>query len=103
MFGPIVCQRGPLEAICRRFRVDKLHLFGSAAMADALQREPNDLDFLVEFADPLGADYVDNYFGLKDELERLFGLPVDLIAVPAIRNPYFREAVEKTKRTLYAA
>jgi predicted nucleotidyltransferase len=46
---------------------------------------------------------VDNYFGLKDELERLFGLPVDLIAVQAIRNPYFREAVESTKRTLYAA
>jgi predicted nucleotidyltransferase len=103
MFEPFVRQMGSLEEICRRFRVDKLHLFGSAAVASELRREPNDLDFLVEFVDPLAPDYVDNYFGLKDELERLFGLPVDLIAVQAIRNPYFREAVESTKRTLYAA
>jgi len=45
----------------------------------------------------------DSYFGLLENLESLFGRRVDLVEASAIRNPYFREAVEKTKRPLYEA
>ena len=37
------------------------------------------------------------------DLEQLFGRPVDLVVESAIRNRYFREAVDKTKALLYAA
>jgi predicted nucleotidyltransferase len=36
-------------------------------------------------------------------LEALTGQPVDLVVASAIKNPYFRQAVERTKTLLYAA
>ncbi|MND05577.1 hypothetical protein D3C83_264550 [compost metagenome] len=62
-----------------------------------------DLDFLVEFEAPSAPDYADNYFGLKEALERAFGLPVDLVVWSAIRNPYFRDSVEGARLPVYAA
>lgn len=96
-------KRGDLAELCRRYDVERLYLFGSAA-TDRFVLASSDLDFVVEMADrqPTGS-YADRYFGLLEALERLFGRPVDLVVESAIRNPYFREAVEKTKTLLYAA
>lgn len=43
------------------------------------------------------------YFGLLAGLERLLGRPVDLVDQAGIRNPYFRDEVERTRELLYAA
>jgi predicted nucleotidyltransferase len=93
--------RSEVETICRRFGVRRLDLFGSGVAHRALP-ESSDLDFVVEFAPPIGPGYADRYFGLKEALEALFRKPVDLVVASAIRNPYFREAVEKTKAPVYA-
>lgn len=99
---PDIDQRRPeLEALCRRFGVRRLEVFGSAA-AGTFREEIGDLDFLVEFQRPTGPGYADRYFGLLEALEALFGRPVDLVAASAIRNPYFRESVDKTRALLYA-
>jgi predicted nucleotidyltransferase len=96
--------RADLEALCRRFRVRRLELFGSAVTGGFRpQGEVSDLDFLVEFGPPTGPGYADRYFGLLESLEALFGRPVDLVVASAIKNPYFREMVEKTKELIYAA
>ena len=79
-----------------------MELFGSAA-AGGFQEETSDLDFLVEFEAPDGPGYADRYFGLLESLEALFGRSVHLVVASAIKNPYFRDAVEKTKRLIYAA
>lgn len=101
MIPEIEQHRAELETLCRRFGVRRLELFGSAA-TDAFHFGRSDLDFLVEFAPPLGPGYADRYFGLLEALEALFGRPVDLVVVSAIKNPYFRESVEKTRELLYA-
>ncbi|HVC38074.1 MAG TPA: nucleotidyltransferase domain-containing protein [Gammaproteobacteria bacterium] len=94
--------RAELEALCRQHHVRRLELFGSAA-GDRFKPGKSDLDFLVEFEPlPAGA-YADTYFGLLETLERLFGSPVDLVVASAIRNPYFRQSVDRTKALLYAA
>jgi hypothetical protein len=86
--------------LCLKRGVRRLALFGSAAeRVDG--RKPNDLDFLVEFGPMLPAKQADSFFGLQGDLERLFGCPVDLVEPGAIRNPYFREAVEESKVVLY--
>jgi predicted nucleotidyltransferase len=91
-----------LERLCRIYRVHRLELFGSAATGGYRPGE-SDLDFLVEFEPlPPGA-YADAYFDLLDSLETLVGRPVDLVVASAIKNPYFRQAVEQTKILLYAA
>ena len=94
--------RAELEALCRRYRVRRLELFGSAATGQDRPDE-SDLDFLVEF-EPLSAGgYADTYFGLLEALESLFGRAVDLVIPSAIKNPYFRQSVERTKTLLFAA
>ncbi|MGI0083833.1 MAG: nucleotidyltransferase family protein [Nitrososphaerales archaeon] len=95
-------RRNEVEALCRRFCVRRLELFGSAATGKERAGE-SDLDFLVEFASLPPGGYADAYFGLLESLETLFGRPVDLVVASAIRNPYFRQAVERTKTLLYAA
>ncbi len=58
-----------IAAVCRRYRVRRLAVFGSA-VTEAFDPDRSDVDFLVEFAD--GVDELfDAYFGLKEELERL--------------------------------
>lgn len=99
---PLIQQhRSELIELCRRYRVRRLDLFGSAVQGrfDPLT---SDLDFVVELADrqPTGG-YADRYLGLADALELLFQRPVDLITFESIRNPYFRQEVEETRRTVY--
>ena len=100
--NPIVEKRAAeLEDLCRRFEVARLDLFGPAATGHFREGE-SDLDFLVEFLPMPTANFADNYFGLLENLEELFGRPVDLVFGRAIRNPYFLQSVEETKTLVYA-
>ena len=93
--------RGDLAELCRRFRVERLSIFGSAAAGRVIS-EASDLDFLVNFAGygPTG-EYADRYLDFADGLEKLFGRRVDLVTEQSMRNPYFRRAVEATRRVVY--
>ena len=91
-----------LAGICRERHVRRLAIFGSAARGE-FKPGTSDLDFLVEF-DPLPpAEHARHYFGLMADLERLYGVPVDLVEREPIRNPYFREALEESQVELYAS
>jgi predicted nucleotidyltransferase len=63
----------------------------------------SDLDFLVEFLPLEPGQHADAYFDLLFALEDLFGSLVDLVMTEAIRNPYFRESIERSRKQLYAA
>jgi predicted nucleotidyltransferase len=76
---------------------------GCSTAAGRDRQGDSDLDFLVEFETVPAGEYADTYFGLRESLEDLYGRPVDLVVDSAIRNPYFRESVERTKTLLYAA
>lgn len=102
MTSPIDSHRDELTGLCRRFRVRRLELFGSAARGE-FDPEKSDLDFLVEFEDLPTADYADAYFSLLESLTALFDHPVDLVVSSAVRNPYFRAGIEKNRSLLYAA
>src|SRR5579885_319195 len=101
MIAQIEQRRAELEALCRRFRVRRLEVFGSAAVGE-FRGEDSDLDFLVEFEPQVGPGYADRYFGLLESLEALFGRPVDVVVSRAINNPYVRGSVERTKAVLDA-
>lgn len=91
-----------IQAICRRFRVRRLDLFGSAASSDD-GPQAHDLDFLVDLGDLPPKDYAEAYFSLREALERLFSRRVDLVTAPSLRNPFFKQRLEQTKSVLYAA
>ncbi len=91
-----------IAALCRRFGVRRLELFGSAARPD-FDHAASDVDLLVELEPPPGMGYADAYFGLKEELEGLFARPVDLVSLGSLRNPFFIREIEASRRLLYAA
>jgi predicted nucleotidyltransferase len=91
-----------LSNLCTIYGVKRPELFGSASRSD-FDLEESDLDFLVEFADTYTLGAFDQYFGFKEDLEQLFQRPVDLVEVKAIKNPYFRQAIEQDKVLVYGA
>jgi predicted nucleotidyltransferase len=103
MIAEISSHREELEELCRRFRVRRLDLFGSAT-GDDFDSERSDLDFLVEF-DPRAPEALSftTFFDLKEALEALFGRKVDLVEPRAIRNPYFKESIERSREPIFAA
>ncbi len=95
--------RDAIEALCRKYHVARLEVFGSAA-DDTFDPASSDVDFLVEFppGENLGP-WLSHYFDLKAELETLLGRKVDLVMPGAMRNPYFIREANRTRRPLFAA
>jgi predicted nucleotidyltransferase len=95
--------RSALEQLCRNFCVRRLELFGSAA-TEHFDPETSDLDFLVEFQSESSLGPFHQYIDFHIALERLFERSIDLVEDSAIRNPYFRQAIDLGPRELiYAA
>jgi predicted nucleotidyltransferase len=95
-------KEGALIAMCERYGVRSLAIFGSGIRKD-WNVQTSDLDFVVRFAREDEPGIADRYLGLAEGLEALFERPVDLVPEDSIRNPYFRQSVEATRTQLYAA
>lgn len=104
MIADIAAHREELQHLCRRFGVRRLEVFGSAARGTDFDPAKSDIDFLVEFEPgEAGAPLFDTYFGFKESLEALFGRNVDLVEAGAVRNPYLKENIERSRETVFAA
>jgi len=95
----IESKRSELRALCERYHVLRLALFGSA-LRDDFDPNHSDLDFCVEFQPMTPLEHAESYFGLLEDLEILFALRVDLIEIGAVRNPYLRREIEERRQTL---
>ena len=78
--------REALPLLTARFHVKRIGIFGSYARGE--QTEASDIDILVEFSAPIGWEIVD----VRDYLEQLLGLRVDLVTIPALK-PQYRDRV----------
>lgn len=101
MHNLLEARRPAIEALCRRLGVRRLDVFGSAVGAAITSM--SDVDILVEFDHSSLSSRFDTYFALKEGLELILERPVDLVTLPAIRNPYFLDEVMRTRENLYAA
>ncbi|NLZ51168.1 MAG: nucleotidyltransferase [Rikenellaceae bacterium] len=88
-----------INALCIKYNVNSLHVFGSA-VTDRFN-EDSDIDFLVVFESPVKYDYFNNYFDFKYALEDLLKRNIDLVEMKSIRNKYFLNEVNATKRKIY--
>jgi predicted nucleotidyltransferase len=102
MIDVVATHLDEITALCRRFGVQRLDLFGSAATG-AFDPATIDLDFVATFANSHVPGYSARYLDFADALEALFGRPVDLLTENMIRSPYFRASVEATRRPVYDA
>ncbi len=102
MIALIEQHRDQIAALCRRYGVHRLELFGSAA-SERFDPSTSDVDFFYEFNPTEADDYADRFFGLLEALELLLGRKVDLVSAKDARNPYFLEVANRHRQTLYAA
>ena len=63
--------------------------------------DSSDIDLLVQFDNVDLLDYFDNYMDFKEKLETLLNRPVDLLENQAIRNPIFRQVLDRGKKLVY--
>ena len=92
--------RPEISDLCKRLRVKRLDIFGSATSDDF--RPDSDVDILVQFERDTGRLF-DRYFELKETLEKTLRRTVDLVIEDAVTNPYFRVEIERSRRNVYAA
>ena len=86
-----------IEHICQELALQRLDLIGSAARDDFSAE--SDIDVLVTFA---GDEHLfERYFSLQARLEAIFKRKVDIIEERAMRNPFFKKAVEKDRVQVY--
>jgi predicted nucleotidyltransferase len=88
-----------IAALCRRYRVRELALFGSALRDDF--RPDSDLDFLVKFEREAQIGFID-LSGMQLELADLLHRPVDLVPADGLK-PIIRDEVFHSAQVVYAA
>ena len=103
MHADIETRREALGALCRRFGVMRLEIFGSAARGDDFDPVRSDADFLVEFRPESDLSPLGQFFGLARALESLLGRPVDLVERGAVRNSFVLATINRTREVVYAA
>lgn len=98
---PIQANISKIISLCKKHKVKSLYAFGSVITSKF--NKDSDIDLLVDFDKPAIPleDFSDNFFSLMYELQEIFGRKVDLLCNDAIRNRYFREELEETKKLIY--
>jgi predicted nucleotidyltransferase len=87
-----------LSAVCERYGVAELAVFGSVATGEA--GPDSDIDVLYVLRDGVHLGWAFN--DLSDELERVLGRPVDLVSKRAL-HARLRDAVLAQAQVVYAA
>ena len=103
MHPEIANKRDALIALCKRYDVARLEVFGSAARGTDFDPALSDADFLVEFKAGSALAPLEQFFGLANALEDLLGRPVDLVESPAVKNPFVRAGINRCREVLYGA
>lgn len=86
-------------ALCRKYKVAKLWVFGS--ILTPRFTDNSDVDFSVIFKYDEIKDLFITFFDFIYELEQLLGRKVDMVDETAVKNPYFRKELDNTKRLIY--
>ena len=97
-------KREAFAALCRRYGVARLEVFGSAARGIDFDPKRSDFDFLVEFDQRSDVPPLKQFFGFAEALEQLLGRSVNLVERAAIeksRNYIRRRAILRDAETVY--
>ena len=96
----LTIDRAQLGDFCRKWKVVELSFFGSVLRDDF--RPDSDVDVLVSFEPDAGWTLLD-LVSMQREIAEVLGRSVDLVEEAALRNPYRRSAILKSKQVVYAA
>ncbi len=100
MHASLTPQIPHIAALCERYGVAHLEVFGSATSTE-FNPDTSDFDFLVELDQSSNGSRGRRWTELADALEALLGRHVDLVNPRYIRNPYFLQAVNSSRTVIY--
>ncbi len=89
-----------IKSLCQQYKVKLLYAFGSVVSGNF--NNESDVDLIVVFELQDVAQYAENYFNFKFNLEDILQRPVDLLEAHTIKNPYFKKTVESQQQLIYA-
>jgi predicted nucleotidyltransferase len=89
-----------IREFSERWRIVELALFGSVVADDF--GPDSDIDVLVVFEPNAGWNLF-HLLDMKDELQAMLGRKVDLVEKAALRNPFRRHEILRTRKVIYAA
>ena len=95
MIALVLNSRDAIAALCQRYGVSSLEVFGSATTG-AFREGESDIDFIVEFEDS-SPGLANRYLDLAESLECLLEHRVDLLVEPTLANPYLRHTVNASR------
>jgi predicted nucleotidyltransferase len=101
---PIITEHmGELRALCEKYHVRKLEVFGSA-VDGTFDPERSDVDFIVDFFEHPDVLVRGRWWwDLWTELQDLFDREVDLLMNEAIKSERFTKAIAEERTPLYEA
>ena len=97
--NPIEKNAKEIFELCQLHKVKTLYAFGSILTGKFNKK--SDVDLIVDFQPLDVLEYSDNYFDFKFSLEKVFKRQVDLLEEKAIKNPYFKDTLNKQKQLVY--
>ncbi len=102
MLSIIEENKDKLIDLCKTHNVKEFFIFGSA-ITDQFNEE-SDIDFAVILNENLSPiEYGETFLNLLNELKEIFNRNIDLVSYRVIKNPIFKEELDRTKISLYAA
>jgi uncharacterized protein len=90
-------------ALCKKFGVLQLEVFGSGARGVDFDEKRSDVDLIARFDKKLARFSLSDYFDFVSELEKILDRKVDLSEDIPITNPYLRQSINASRELLYAA
>lgn len=88
-----------IAALCRKYKVAKLWVFGSILTPKF--DDSSDIDFSVIFHYDQISDMFLTFFDFIEELQEVLGRKVDLVDETAVKNSFFRSELDRTKQLIY--
>jgi predicted nucleotidyltransferase len=96
----VASQQERIDALCRKWKVREMALFGSVLRQDF--RPDSDVDVLVTFDDDAPWSLWD-LLDMREELQDIFGREIDLVEERSLENPFRKRSILSSKRVIYVA
>jgi uncharacterized protein len=103
MHNSVAKHTNEIIALCKKYGVLRLEVFGSAARGVDFDEERSDVDLIAQFDKKHKKFTLSDFFGFAEELEKIIDRKVDLSEDVAIKNPYLRQAINSSRELVYAA
>lgn len=101
MHAEIANKKDEIAGICRRCRVTRLDVFGSASRVTNFESASSDVDFPVEFEPPTLPGLFRRFMVSNREPRAPLGRRVDLLAIRSVKNRCRQEAIVRSREAVF--